>query len=149
QSKQARAAAARAVGGMTARSLSAIHWARRVPGCDVDISERTMNPTAHLPSRPRRSCGGRPVALPPWWLEHSKTSQQESLRMRSRAHAVWVASFLLGLALPAWAQLAPLGGEFVVNDSTTGGQLDAAVASDGSGRFVVVWTSIYGTSGSD
>jgi len=35
---------------------------------------------------------------------------------------------------------APLGGEFVVNTYTTGNQVDASVAIDGMGDFVVVWS---------
>src|SRR5262249_3511343 len=35
----------------------------------------------------------------------------------------------------------PLGGEFQVNTYTTGRQGPAAVAVDGAGNFVVVWTS--------
>jgi hypothetical protein len=58
------------------------------------------------------------------------------------------ALILLGATTPAVSQLLPLGSEFVINDYTTGLQRDAAVASDGSGRFVVVWTS-YASPGSD
>jgi hypothetical protein len=39
----------------------------------------------------------------------------------------------------------PLGGEFQVNTFTTGYQVTPAVAADGAGNFVVVWTS-YGPS---
>jgi hypothetical protein len=37
----------------------------------------------------------------------------------------------------------PTGGEFLVNAFTTNEQLFSAVASDATGRFVVVWTSKY------
>ena len=39
---------------------------------------------------------------------------------------------------------APLGGEFQVNTYTTGSQQSPAVAVDGNGRFVVVWSSSGG-----
>jgi hypothetical protein len=42
----------------------------------------------------------------------------------------------------------PIGGEFQVNSYTTGGQFLPAVASDSTGRFVVVWHSV-GSVGSD
>jgi hypothetical protein len=45
------------------------------------------------------------------------------------------------LAGHADAQPVPLGGEILVNTHTTGSQFDPAVASDGAGRFVVVWSS--------
>jgi len=35
----------------------------------------------------------------------------------------------------------PVGGEFQVNEATTGHQLSPAVAADGAGSFVVSWTS--------
>ena len=35
----------------------------------------------------------------------------------------------------------PIGGEFLVNAYTSGGQISPVVASDSSGRFVVVWAS--------
>ena len=34
---------------------------------------------------------------------------------------------------------APIGGEFIINTSTANNQIDASVAVDGLGRFVVVW----------
>ena len=40
----------------------------------------------------------------------------------------------------------PVGNEFLVNSSTLWDQQDAAVAADGTGRFVVVWTSSDGPS---
>jgi hypothetical protein len=46
------------------------------------------------------------------------------------------------------AQAVAVGGEFQVNSYTTNGQTLPAVAVDGSGDFVVVWTS-YGSSGDD
>jgi len=44
---------------------------------------------------------------------------------------------------------APLGGEFRVNTYTTGYQGGPAVASEGNGNFVVVWTSNLGASSFD
>jgi len=43
----------------------------------------------------------------------------------------------------------PQGTQFAVNTYTTGNQFRPAVASDGSGNFVVVWTSFGGSPGSD
>ena len=51
------------------------------------------------------------------------------------------------LPLTAWAQ-APAGNEFQINTYTTSSQFTAAVASDASGNFVVVWESA-GQDGSD
>jgi hypothetical protein len=58
-----------------------------------------------------------------------------------------LSSLALLTVLPAtvWAQ-APAGTEFQVNGYTSGDQRDSAVAMDGSGNFVVVWTS-YGQDG--
>jgi hypothetical protein len=42
----------------------------------------------------------------------------------------------------------PQGVQFEVNTYTTGGQFDPMVGADGSGSFVVVWSS-YGSAGSD
>ncbi|HKC24315.1 MAG TPA: hypothetical protein VKF32_06215, partial [Thermoanaerobaculia bacterium] len=61
---------------------------------------------------------------------------------RKRRALQWVSLFLLAGVLAAdrlGAQ--PLGGEFRVNTSTTGGQYQPSVAFDGTGRFVVVWRS--------
>src|SRR5262249_31689543 len=38
---------------------------------------------------------------------------------------------------------APLGGEFLVNESTTGSQLQQSGAMDSSGNFVVIWNDQY------
>jgi hypothetical protein len=46
------------------------------------------------------------------------------------------------------AQLGPLGPQFQVNVWTTGSQSGPAVARDGAGNFVVVWTS-FGSAGTD
>ncbi len=43
---------------------------------------------------------------------------------------------------------APVGGEFRVNTTTVGQQLFPGVGSDGNGRFLVVWSSFSGTTGS-
>ena len=44
----------------------------------------------------------------------------------------------------------PVGGEFLVNTSTVGQQMHPAVASDGSGQFLVVWTGFtFGPSSFD
>jgi hypothetical protein len=58
-------------------------------------------------------------------------------------------SFLVLLMAPcaAWAQGNPVGPEFRVNTYTTSGQTGAAVATDASGNFVVVWGS-FGQDGS-
>ncbi len=37
----------------------------------------------------------------------------------------------------------PLTAEFLINEATAGRQFDPAVATDGSGQFVVVWESLY------
>jgi hypothetical protein len=51
-----------------------------------------------------------------------------------------------GLAAPpaGLAQPGPLGPQFQVNEWTTGSQFGPAVAGDGAGNFVVVWTSLEG-----
>src|SRR5207249_498343 len=38
----------------------------------------------------------------------------------------------------------PLGGEFLINQQTTGNQDHARVAADASGKFVVTWTDWQG-----
>jgi hypothetical protein len=43
----------------------------------------------------------------------------------------------------------PIGGEFQINTYTLNGQLNPAIAFDGSGGFVVVWDSFLGQDGSD
>ncbi|HZM27208.1 MAG TPA: hypothetical protein VFB89_07615 [Gemmatimonadales bacterium] len=48
---------------------------------------------------------------------------------------------LLSLGRAAWPQGNPVGPEFRVNTYTTNAQTGSAVASDGSGNFVVVWES--------
>lgn len=59
---------------------------------------------------------------------------------RESSHLIAAASLLLGPCLsPAPAQL--LGPEFRVNSYTPNGQGGPAVATDGSGNFVVVWHS--------
>jgi hypothetical protein len=57
-----------------------------------------------------------------------------------KKHIVLASAILAAAATTASAQ-APSGGEFRVNTYTTDYQYRAAVASDGSGNFVVVWTS--------
>lgn len=52
-----------------------------------------------------------------------------------------------GVARESAAQPVPLGDEVVVNAYTTGIQGEPAIASDGDGRFVVVWTSAATTNG--
>ena len=44
---------------------------------------------------------------------------------------------------------AKLGGEFLVDADTAGGQLDPAVAADAAGRFVVVWSGSGASVGDD
>ncbi len=54
----------------------------------------------------------------------------------------WLVLLIVGAsAMPAFAQ-APSGSEFLVNAYTTGAQQYPAVASDASGAFVVVWSSV-------
>ena len=62
------------------------------------------------------------------------------LTTRTFLFAVLIA--LLLIPCPAIAQGNPLGPEFRVNTYTFNAQLGAAVATDPSGNFVVVWTSI-------
>jgi len=74
-----------------------------------------------------------------------------SLVRDARSALAWLVPLLLaqGFALPAAAQ-APVaeGIEFQVDTYTTSDQTYPAVASDATGKFVVVWTS-NGSSGSD
>jgi hypothetical protein len=54
--------------------------------------------------------------------------------------------FLVAIALvpsAAWPQGNPVGPEFRVNTFTTNEQRYASLATDSSGNFVVVWTSLY------
>lgn len=59
----------------------------------------------------------------------------------------WALGLLSGLS-PATAQVSPADEQFQVNLFTTSYQAVPEVASDGSGRFVVVWDS-YGSTGGD
>src|SRR5437870_3546959 len=66
-----------------------------------------------------------------------------------RTRAVLLAA-LVSVPQAAWPQGTPLGPEFRVNTFTTGAQGFASAAFDGSGNFVVAWTSLqdgssYGT----
>ena len=56
-----------------------------------------------------------------------------------RTFLVFVTFLSVGRA--AWPQGNPVGPEFRVNTYTTNAQDDVAVAADGSGNFVVVWSS--------
>ena len=65
---------------------------------------------------------------------------------------LFVLVVLVSVPNAAWSQGNPLGPEFRVNTYTTGAQGFASAAADGSGNFVVAWTSrqdasSYGTFG--
>jgi len=68
-----------------------------------------------------------------------------SLSLRALVLAAAPILFFVAILLvpsAAWAQGNPLGPEFRVNTYTTNYQTGPAVASDASGRFVVVWSSL-------
>ena len=72
-------------------------------------------------------------------------SNLAGMRGGRRLSVILFAAILPGMA---FAQSSPLGSEFQVNTYTTRNQYMAAVATDPSGGFVVVWTS-YRQDGSD
>jgi hypothetical protein len=65
-----------------------------------------------------------------------------SIGMTAVGRRAWrAATVLLLLLVPARAAADPVGGEFQVNTYTPGHQYEPAVATDGAGNFVVVWTT--------
>jgi hypothetical protein len=55
---------------------------------------------------------------------------------------LFILSVLVSVPSAAWSQGNPLGPEFRVNTYATGAQGFASAAADGSGNFVVAWTSL-------